>query len=341
MDVPGYKLKCTGSSHSNLLQASMDALNNQKKDLCIITEEGEKIYTQRSLLCIYSSSVAKYLSDVPCCNSTSITIPVSSLAFNNLIKVLINGFVTSYALEQLSDVSKAAKILGIELENVDFGPENDETNLNESYNMAINSSYNMITKTNPGMGQGGIKKKLKKTKTKKDKMAKIKQEYGCDKIEKIKQENGSDKMAKIKQEYGADKSVKIKQEFGAEAEKLLEEDFGFNKAKFMKINDAGSKLPKLKPKCGFCGKMFPDNYMLNRHMMTHTGEKPFACDQCEKSYSRKDKLKVHLNTVHQISLTNSSKKEPIEKSFACDQCEKVFSRKHKLKYHQKIHTVFI
>ena len=33
-----------------------------------------------------------------------------------------------------------------------------------------------------------------------------------------------------------------------------------------------------------------------KHMSTHSGEKPYKCSQCEKSFARKSKLDKHMMT---------------------------------------------
>ena len=51
-----------------------------------------------------------------------------------------------------------------------------------------------------------------------------------------------------------------------------------------------------KYKCDECPATFKKNAHRERHMLIHTGERPFTCEICWKSFSRKDKLQKHSRT---------------------------------------------
>ncbi|XP_034151947.1 zinc finger protein 2-like isoform X2 [Esox lucius] len=78
--------------------------------------------------------------------------------------------------------------------------------------------------------------------------------------------------------------------------------------------------------CGECGKSFRRRSQRKRHTLTHTGDKLFSCGDCGRSFGHKQNLNRH-------KITHTG-----EKPFSCGECGKCFIHRQDLERHKLTHT---
>uniref|UniRef100_A0A803YS07 Zinc finger and BTB domain containing 40 n=1 Tax=Meleagris gallopavo TaxID=9103 RepID=A0A803YS07_MELGA len=77
--------------------------------------------------------------------------------------------------------------------------------------------------------------------------------------------------------------------------------------------------------CPDCSKVFSAPSLLERHMVTHVGGKPFSCGICNKTYQQLSGLWYHNRTHHPDVFAAQNHRSSKFSSLQCSSCDKSFS----------------
>ena len=113
-----FKIECNGpfrEGRTMALLSSMVTQNLQNIDITIIADDGVSIPANKQMLAWQSKYLAEALHSVPCCSSSSISLPFNSVVVKNLLAVISCGVSLPLSRDDLLNVKVAADELDIKL----------------------------------------------------------------------------------------------------------------------------------------------------------------------------------------------------------------------------------
>jgi len=280
-----YNLESERAVHSTTLKDALKNTQSEDPDMYFITENGHKVYSHKILLIMYSKTLGSILEEYKANDIPGVSLPVASPSgLLNLFKILTEGVVFSTDSDELLEVGKVARVLGVSLQGIQLGRRKvvpgkqmkDSTKLKAAPNNVLTENIGehlmMLSKTAVTMDPSDtrINRSIKS------------EAVECEEqeVETDGNEDGTNNLAKGKR--NCDECGKV-----FSSRQVLE-------THNMMIHSI------FKPfKCDVCEKSFRTGFAMKQHMLTHSDSKPFSC-HCGQMFTLKSSLKRHAIKFHNV-----------------------------------------
>ena len=327
-EIMAYKLEHVRNEHELALKETLDTLRQQEHDLMLLSSDGHRINTHRTLLSFYSSHLKKMLNDPVIsysANFTTISVPAPAKYIFALLKILQEGKATSSDEMFLKEVVELSNIFGIHLDNCNV--------INElagcSTPIGVGTSKTNSQSINPS---SFLSVEINEF----DSDLNADRECGTDPSDDIIEieENVLSKMHELDAEELIDGNYKSVWKCDICGKPYREKRFmqrhqrrfhGITKrdAKEALMRHIGErKNPNV---CPFCNRMCKDLRALKEHVKRRHTDRSYCCDECPKSFKNSNELKQH-----QITHLPDE-----QKPFECEFCNKKFCQKGQMTVHVK------